>query len=110
MLATVRSLIESALVAGAGGHHDSRVCIPGLHAAEIERRAVRSRIGHGALLPMRAAVYSFENRPAGSAGPGYRSIHRIDTAQAGGRARVLHLPDRLRLSLRLRGRLGYGDD
>jgi len=84
------------------------VCVPGLHAAKVQRCAVGGGIGDGALLPVLAAVGGFQHNPAGAAGPGYRSVDVVDAAQAGGGAGILHLPDWLRLGLTLHRRGGWG--
>ena len=55
---------------------------------------------------MRAAVDGLEHRATGAAGPGYGAIHGVDSAQAGGGARLLHLPGRLRRGRGLGGSEG----
>ena len=56
-LAPVGSFIEAALIAGAGGHDDGCLRVPGLNAAEVERSAVGGRVGNcGTFCPMRSGV------------------------------------------------------
>ena len=59
---------------------------------------------------MRAAIDSPEHCAAGAAGPRHGSIHGVNAAQAGGAARVLHLPDLRRWGWSLGGGQAERDD
>jgi hypothetical protein len=53
------------------------------------------------MLPVLAAVGGLEDGAAGATGSGCCAVNRVDAAEAGCRGGVLHLPDFLRLMLRL---------
>jgi len=55
---------------------------------------------------MRASVSRLEHGAFGATGPSCRAVDRIDASQAGGRSRLLHLPDLLRFGLRWCGDWG----
>jgi len=87
--AAVGRLVEPGLVAGAAGHDDCRVLVPGPDATEVELfRSGR----HGAALPHVAAVLGAQDGAVGAAGPDDSAAYSVDAAQAGRGSAVLYLP------------------
>ena len=88
-LAAVAGLVESGLVAGAGGHNDGGVFVEGLDAAEVEFFGAGGQV---AGLPEVAAVFGAEDGAVGSAGPGDSATYVVDAAEAGGRMGLFNIP------------------